>query len=738
MASSTVRVSCFMTGEIEPAICLAIGPFTVRRVALLQPDSGRDRTSVAPGANSHPAPPAELHSPKAALIVPAMQLPRALAIMGAGLAAGLSARIAFVSPGGLPSAHRPGTGQQTQAGDTAAHEPAPHGPRPDTSVIFTASGGSRLRLLMAWLPGADDAALLHMADELAKDPTGDRLDIRLLMARWAEVSPAALVTWADRQRGGRDGFYVQNAIEAWARVDFDSAWAVASTERPENRGAALLGLTAVDPAKCLALLRADPALLGLTGFTLMGKVLTRIARTDPAGVASLLEGASVARLSSMGSSIALAWVQRDPAAAIEWLGSLPLSARGAVAEEAGEWLASHAPEQLSALLAALPAGIARTTIAAAGFENLAQRDSTAAQRQLDTMPGGPARQYCRALLMKQLIRAGDDAAAITLAGQLGWHVSHKWGPNYQATETGSSSSVTSGLSTDFSQLLGELIGRIAAHDPRQAADLLASGAGIPSRELFAAAAEHDPAALAAAMMARTGDPRAGENASHVISVWAAKDPAAAAAWITTNAPRGQDRASMEAALYSLWGSSDPGAMLRWTATRGPETNGAAWAYLAQFQRAYTAAHLPEFFASGQTQAVPNVLNNLPPAQQQEALRLMPDSMSINISRPMTNWLNREPEKASQWVRDLPPGARRDSAAAPLAQWLLSAGDYEAATHWSATLPAEQRASLLEQSFTKWSRTDPQAAIKAVLSAGLPPEEVVRLVELLENQSPPSP
>ena len=53
-----------------------------------------------------------------------------------------------------------------------------------------------------------------MADALVKGPTGDRLDVRLLMARWAEVSPAALVAWADRQRGGRDGFYVQNAIEA--------------------------------------------------------------------------------------------------------------------------------------------------------------------------------------------------------------------------------------------------------------------------------------------------------------------------------------------------------------------------------------------------------------------------------------------------------------------------------------------------------------------------------------------
>ena len=681
--------------------------------------------------------PAELHFPKAALIVPAMQLPRALAIMAAGLAAGWSARIAFVSPGDAPRSRGHGFGKPVPAVESTKAAPAPHGPRPDTSAILAARGGSRLRLLMAWLPGADDAALLHMADELVKDPTGDRLDVRLLMARWAEVSPAALVTWADRQQGGADGFYGQNAIEAWARVDFDSAWAAASTERPENRGAALLGLTAVDPAKCLALLRADPALLGLTDFTLMGKILTRIARTDPAGAASLLEGAPAARLSSMGSSVALAWVQRDPAAAIVWLGSLPLSARGVVAEEAGKWLASHAPEQLSALLAALPAGNARTTIAAAGFENLAQRDSTAAQRQLDTMPDGPARQYCRALLMKQLVRAGDDAAAITLAGQLRWRVSPAWGPNYQSTKTEGMQFARSGISTEFDQALGELIGRIAARDPRQAAELIAKEA-ITSPALLTAVMEHQPGVIAAMLREFT---KAADSADYImpaINAWSAKDPAAAAAWITASAAQGEERVRMEETLIAPWSYSNPDAMLRWARTQSKETSGTAWKYLAERQPAYTAAHLPEFFAAGQAEAVPSLLSNLPPAQQQEALRQMPDSMSADVAVSMTNWLTTEPEKASQWVRDLPPGARRDSAAQPLAEWLLVAGDYEAATHWSATLPAHQRASLLEQSLTKWGRTDPAAAIKAVSGAGLPPEEVVRLVKLLENQSPPPP
>ena len=660
-----------------------------------------------------------------------MTAPRAALLMAASLAAATVARLTLADPQSA-AAPRQVRGPATGAvNGEAMARPAPAGPRPDTSAILAAHGGSRLRLLLAWLAGADDAALAGMAVELEKEKSGETLSIRLLMARWAEVNPAALLAWADRQRGGAAGFHGQNAIEAWARVDFDKAWA-ACAERPQARGSAMLGLTAVDPAKSLALLRADPALLDDIGVTRLSELFARLAGHDPAGAASLLEGASAARLASCSSGVALAWMRRDPAAAIAWLGTLPATVRGDMAREAGEWLARHAPEQIPALLESLPAGRARTGIAAAAFEHLARRDVAAARAQLDAMPEGPGRQYCRALLLQQLVRTGDDTAALALAGQIGWSVSSDWAPDsWRAKTDGSSQGNSSGIPPPLADAPRELLARIAARDPRQAADILLANyrLGIGPEKLLAKAAAANPAGLASAILERRDEACASGCLSSVISTWAIKEPSAAVAWINAAEPQGVDRARMEFALYSSWGLSDPEAMLRWAATRSVETNTEAWAFLAHSRASYAASRADEFFAAAPTlQAVSQLLQNLSSAQQQEVLRKMPDHLSIGNSQAMTNWLNQKPDEASAWVSGLPPGERRHSVTAPLVHWLLSTADYEAAFQWSTTLPAEQRASLLQQSASAWSRSDPAAAASAIRAAGLPEQEAAALLQ----------
>lgn len=149
-----------------------------------------------------------------------MQLPRALTIMGAGLAAGWSARIAFVPPGGAAPATGHGFGKPLAADETTTAAPAPPGPRPDTFVILAASGASRLRLLMAWLPGADDVALLRMADEMVNEIAGYRLDIRLLMARWAQRDPLAAAAWVETLPPGEpQQWAAANLATNWGRHD---------------------------------------------------------------------------------------------------------------------------------------------------------------------------------------------------------------------------------------------------------------------------------------------------------------------------------------------------------------------------------------------------------------------------------------------------------------------------------------------------------------------------------------
>src|SRR5262245_38300654 len=182
---------------------------------------------------------------------------RSIVLLSASLAAGLSARLMLQTP---PDNNPPGSSKPDH---TTATSPAT--PRPDLATILATPGPDQLRLLLAWLRGADETELRQMANELILSFPAETLRLRLLMARWAEVNPASLLAWTGQIPSNAVEFCRTNAIEAWAREDFDKAWAPACTKHPDARVAALLGLTSVDPAKCLVVLRNNPALLKLNG-----------------------------------------------------------------------------------------------------------------------------------------------------------------------------------------------------------------------------------------------------------------------------------------------------------------------------------------------------------------------------------------------------------------------------------------------------------------------------------------
>jgi hypothetical protein len=397
----------------------------------------------------------------------AMNLPRAIALMLAGLAVGTGVRLAFTLPAEPSIPDGAGVTERSVSQPSGGGIENP-GPRPDEQDILNARGGKRLRLLLAWLTGSDGDELLRMADALAISGPEENLSVRLLMARWAEVNPEAMIVWARAQRDeSRAGeFFADNAIEAWARVDFDNAWAAAAA-MPFTRGSALLGLTAVDPDKCLRFLNANPSLLDLTGFTDMADVINRLAAREPSGTAALLGSGPQSRFMKFANGVALAWAKSDPAAAIEWLENFDGSVRSALAESAGKWIAAHAPEQLPTLLARLPAGRARGLIEAAGVAQLAASDPAAARRQIDGMPAGPLHQYCRGLVMMELLRGGDDSGAAALAAQMGWNFR-----NYFPSDGDPSDPMRRfryGEEDAIKSSLRELLSRIAEKDPREAA-----------------------------------------------------------------------------------------------------------------------------------------------------------------------------------------------------------------------------------------------------------------------------
>ena len=86
------------------------------------------------------------------------------------------------------------------------------------------------------------------------------------------------------------------------------------------------------------------------------------------------------------------------------------------------------------------------------------------------------------------------------------------------------------------------------------------------------------------------------------------------------------------------------------------------------------------------------------------------------------WAARQPEEASTWLRNQPPGAARDEGITGLAHWLTSGSlepDYAAALAWAGAASAERQFSLYQETVSAWKRNDPQAAAAAVEALPLP-------------------
>lgn len=685
--------------------------------------------------------------------------------MLAALTAGSGARLIFHRPAVNVSAKPPPFRRAGTNSLPVTVPPFAAGPRPEMSAVLSTSGVPGLRLLMAWLPNAGEEELLTMAGGLVKTVEKDDLPIRLLMARWAEVNPKAMLAWAqsqpEREEYYRHSFYIANAIEAWARIDFEGAWSAAKSSLPQCRGNALHGLAQMNPEKCRSLFAADPALLNLRmnlgGDTDLSIVVDCLARTDPAATAAMLDKAPGAIRHLMASEVAGAWVKTDPAAALAWMKTLPGGLNDPAFANALEWLAGHAPDHVPALLESLPPGSLRSLVSAADFKRLAREDPVAARRRVEQMPDGIARQHGRALLMQESVRTGDFQSAREFAGQLGWHVESEWSPGFQRTITDSGTSTSSSWSgNDPNEALKELIRHIAADEPKAAAEILLH----PDRDhdLLPAAVRANPEALVSALAAQVEknrqtaedrtlfeDPASGEteimkaatasSACQVaIATWAERDPAAVAAWIEAR-PADSNALSDCTSLFASWVKSDPNAMLAWAAGREGAT-ALAWEQIVPEYPDIALSRLDTFFSTAGTDSVEELLSDLSqrPADARGVLRKMPNEMDVDFSGVMESWLRENPEEASAWATALPQGQKRNHAAADIAKWSYEASDFEAASRWSLTLPEDSREEILTISLEGLRRTDPAKAAALIRASSLSPDEKKSL--LYPSAAPP--
>lgn len=174
--------------------------------------------------------------------------------------------------------------------------------------------------------------------------------------------------------------------------------------------------------------------------------------------------------------------------------------------------------------------------------------------------------------------------------------------------------------------------------------------------------------------------------ARAVGKWSQVDPAAAARFLESGDLRGMNFSTAWHQVASNWAASDPVAALTWArqaAAKGDRfvTSGAItgwWKNDSAAAEAYVASHL--------------------------ATR---DDWQL-ASTLASNMFSEDPERAKEWVSQLPNEDARKQAATGLAiQWGFS--DPAAATKWASTLPASEREQTLAETIGLWATENPTAA-----------------------------
>ena len=664
-----------------------------------------------------------------------MPLPSTLPVYAAALAAGLALRLALLAakPPPVPDQRLPGT-----AVDRVADSPrwnaraAVNTPRPGLEDVLAATGAERMRRLLAWLREATAGELPAMAAAL-RGGEFSQTGIGLLMDRWAELNPEAMLRWAGEQTGsaapGREEL-TSNAFTAWARVDFTAAWAAAPRTL---RGSVLLGLTANDPVRCLGILQSNPELLAIPGGV---EVLGRLARYHPEAASALIAGASGPQRGSAAAAVALAWVRQDPDKAIAWLAGLPPEVRSRTVREAGVWIIQRLPDRLPGILDGLPAGEARTLLETRAFAALAGSDPAAAKRKLESMPPGVLRDYRLAQLLPALWRAGDLSGARELAERTAWNLS---GIEHPAKRTvigpGSVQSTSHGRGMAADEALHDLVSGISGSDPATVAGILAAQGEKPNADLNRKLAMESPAALLGMLLQPNGPNGAGNAFNALFGAWTQLNPREASAWLMTQPGPTATRPDLLANLASGWAEADPAGLAAWAAGQPESARQAAWDAMAAKNAWYAAARAPEFFAAASPKSIQQLFGSLSaePETTRRLLMDMPDTMEPPNNLVMSRWLNDDALTASEWVAGLPPGAKREGATRAMVGWLLQNQEPDSAFAWAATLPSGERSNLLSYSVHEWRKSaGPGAPAEAIRASRLTDAEKQWLLRPLSD------
>jgi hypothetical protein len=439
-----------------------------------------------------------------------------------------------------------------------------------------------------------------------------------------------------------------------------------------------------------------------------------LAKVNPSATAAAALNLPTSSLrNAVMASVAESWADQDPAGALAWVNGLPLlpdSLRNGFMASVAESWAAQDPAGALAWANGLPAGQAKNDAVKSVIDTMSEQDPSGAAAYLLQLPSGSNREAILGQVAYNWARS-DPAELLAWAGQ---------------NLTGS----------DYDTVAGNALSHIGATDPTaevaalaQISDPKVVNAAIPY--LAYVWAEQDrPAALAWAQALPADNADARNSAlSRILSDWTPNDPASAAAYVQTLITDASFGGLADQVINS-WGRSDPQAALAWVESLPPGSaqNQAMQTALAQLANVNPQAALD---AAGQLtggtkdRAQTNIFDTWSgeqPAEAAAALTSMNgtyfsgttlNTVTATVAR---NWLNQDPQAATQWINTLPPGASRDNA---VEQIISTVGQNDPASTlaWALSIgdPSARNAQVVQLA-TQWSGQNPAAAAAAAQNA----------------------
>jgi hypothetical protein len=635
---------------------------------------------------------------------------------------------------------------------------------PSLAELKAASREDRLRLLVRWLPGADSADIAALAEEWYSKPTGSGDEVwQTLVMAWLESDPgpaldfsrkitkAFLATLSD----GNAMTPLDYAYQALGRVNPELALARLIEESPLLLKRVATGFqTSLGPEKMRAWAESVPGHPELAFLRNPENSNIFLDLTDPAKAAASL---TAAQRKTQLESVAAAWAEKDPDAAIAWVKSMEdafQKSKGLAAIASA--LAKSNPARALELMASMPAS---PLLAKAGTDYvaaLAKNDPEVAKAYLEAHLKGTNRlQGIAAIAAGQA--STDPAGALRLLRENGIGDLSQTLSSMASVQSPSMRSFGAFVGADFA---GDALKTIASTDPSGALQLLAdTGSFVQSssdrsdlltgqldmpRTLFQDWAGKDPAAAARwAAGAATAEGSQRELLQAATGPWFAKDPAGAQAFAAA-LPESPGKDGMIRSLVELMSATDPAGALTWAGKNaGPDTFSTVCGYMAKAHPGETAAQfasLPPEQQSASMQALTDSLSQRSAAAALNFYQSLPSEQQATVKLRDTAmaYARQDPQAASEWITTLPPTNAKDTAISGLVDYLITQSadpDPESAAHWAAaSIDQAGRGRRLERVAEAWFELNPAGAAAAISASNLPSD----VKQTLLSHAPASP